>query len=186
MDRSRGRRHRALLLDFCPEFPERPDLGDRQELVLVGRERKSDMRRSVDQGLPRPLRKAGGARRRLQHRAEFLGLRCSGIVIDAAVRLEDHARDSHGEEMCERRRHRRLQGLDGRGQAPGAGEYRRGIDTERKTETGRIGRAAGESRATSQSPTTRLEGCASTLRWTRLSGTPSRTAASASSVTGNP
>ena len=47
-----------------PEPAQRPDLGDRQELVLVDAEREADMRRGIDERLPRLLEHAQIATRR--------------------------------------------------------------------------------------------------------------------------
>ena len=55
MDCRRRGRDRARLLHPRPELAQRPDLGHRQELVLIDAERKADMRRGVDQRLARLL-----------------------------------------------------------------------------------------------------------------------------------
>jgi hypothetical protein len=184
-DGRRGRDRAAGLLDARPQAAQRPDLGHAEELVLIDGDGEADMRRGIDQRLARFLEHAQVRDGGRQHGAEFLRLGGAGIVVDAAVGLEQHARHAEREEMRQRLRHRGLQRLDRHAQPAGAGEDGRRIDAEGEAELASASTRRDVSVRHSQSTPAGFAD-ARRRRWTLPSGSRRGRAFSASCVAGRP
>ena len=132
MDGRDGGRNGADFLNLRPELAQGPDLGHRQELVLIDAHCKSDMRRSVDQCLSRILEQPQMSDGGRQHRTEFLRLGRAGVVENATVGLQQHARNAEGKKVSKRLRHGSLQGFDRHEQPACSGKDRGRVDPEAK------------------------------------------------------
>lgn len=134
-----GRRGNAAgLLQASPEAAQRPELGDGQELVLIDGDGKTDMRGGVDNRLARFLEQAEMARCDGQHGAQLLRLRCTGIVVDAAIGFQHDPRQVGGEEPGQRLRQGCLERCQRHAQAAGSGQRCRGIDPQREAQCLRV------------------------------------------------